>query len=62
MKKARDILRSRRRRGALLLSGLLAFSASWAQPPSFSSDPAEPARMALRDERGSVSVGVLHAG
>ena len=62
MKKARDILRSRPRRGALLLSGLLAFSASWAQPPSFSTDPAELARMALRDERGWVSVGVLHAG
>jgi D-alanyl-D-alanine-carboxypeptidase/D-alanyl-D-alanine-endopeptidase len=62
VKKARDILRSRPRRSALLLSGLLAFGAAWAQPPSLATDPAELARMALRDERGSVSVGVLHAG
>lgn len=62
MKKASDTVGPTLRRGALLLSGLLAFSAAWAQPPSFATDPAELARMALRDERGSVSVGVLHAG
>ena len=60
MKKASDTVGFALRRGALLLSGLLAFTAG-AQPPSFATDPAELARMALRDERGSVSVGVLHA-
>jgi CubicO group peptidase (beta-lactamase class C family) len=62
MKKASDTVGPMLRRGTLLLSGLLAFSAAWAQPPSFATDPAELARMALRDERGSVSVGVLQAG
>lgn len=62
MNKVSDTSGPTRRCGALLLSGLLAFSTAWAQPPSFATDPTELARLALRDERGSVSVGVLHAG
>ncbi|BEP54323.1 hypothetical protein GmRootV118_15670 [Variovorax sp. V118] len=61
-KKASDTLGLTLRCGALLLSGLLVFSTAWAQPLSFATDPAALAHMALRDERGSVSVGVLHAG
>jgi len=46
----------------LWLASLLALVDASAQPPSFATDPAVLARMALRDERGSVSVGLWHAG
>ena len=51
-----------RRCGAWWIAGLLAVGSAWAQPPGFASDPAALGRLALRDERGSVSVGLLHAG
>lgn len=49
-------------RTVLWLAGLLALADAGAQPPSFATDPAVLARMALREERGSVSVGLWHAG